>query len=87
MLTKSKSKTRQNYVPVETDFGIRQVSHQNFSRIVALPKMALQNCGCNLDDKNIKVNVTLVQRDDEKFIKVTPVCESQTGEKKKEKRQ
>ena len=71
-----------------TDFGSRQLNQQNFSRTVVLPKTALQNCGCNLDDKNIKVNVTLVQKNDEKFIKVTPVCKVQTEEeKKKEKRE
>jgi len=65
-----------------TDFGSRQVNHQNFSRTVVLPKTALQNCGCNLDDRDIKVNVTLVQKDDEKFIKLTPICK--TGENKDE---
>ena len=61
-----------------TDFGLRQLNQQNFSRTVVLPKTALQNCGCNLDDKDLKVNVTLVQKDDEKFIKITPVCNDQT---------
>jgi len=71
-----------------TDFGNRQLNQQNFSRTVVLPKTALQNCGCNLDDKDLKVNVTLVQKDDEKFIKVTPVCKEQTeDEKKKEKKE
>ena len=69
-----------------TDFGNRQLNQQNFSRTVVLPKTALQNCGCNLDDKDLKVNVTLVQRDDEKFIKVTPVCKVQTEEKKKKEK-
>ena len=67
MQTKSKSKTRQNYVPVETDFGIRQVSHQNFSRIVALPKLALQNCGIDS-----QVSVKLIQQNGEKFLKLSP---------------
>jgi len=69
-----------------TDFGNRQLNHQNFSRTVVLPKTALQNCGCNLDDKDLKVNVTLVQKDDEKFIKITPVCEDQTETKKKKEK-
>ena len=64
-----------------TDFGNRQLNQQNFSRTVVLPKTALQNCGCNLDDKDLKVNVTLVQKDDEKFIKITPVCETDTKPK------
>ena len=60
-----------------TDFGSRQVNRQNFSRTVVLPKTALENCGCNLDDRDIKVNVSLVQKDDVKFIKLTPICETQ----------
>ena len=64
-----------------TDFGTRQLNQQNFSRTVVLPKTALQNCGCNLDDKNLKVNVTLVQKDDERFIKITPICETDTENK------
>lgn len=80
MLTKSKSKIRQYSVPVETDFGNRKVSRQNFSRIVALPKIALRICGCNLDDRDLRVNVTLVQKDEEKFIKLTPVCKIQIEE-------
>ena len=67
MLTKNKAKTLQNHVPVETDFGIRQVSHQNFSRIVALPKLALQNCGIDS-----QVSVKLIQQNGEKFLKLSP---------------
>ncbi len=51
-----------------TDFGIRKVSQQNFSKIVALPKMALDNCGITTE-----VNVKLVQFDGEKFIELIPV--------------
>jgi len=57
-----------------TDFGSRQLNKQNFSRTVVLPKTALMNCGCDLNDKNLKVNVSLVQKNDEKFIKVVPIC-------------
>ena len=63
--------------PVITDFGIRKVSQQNFSKIVALPKTALDNCGITS-----QVNVRLVQWDDEKFIQLTPVNEQE--KKKKE---
>ena len=49
------------------DFGNRKVSQQNFSKIVALPKTALDNCGIRSH-----VNVKLVQSKDEKFIKLTP---------------
>ena len=50
-----------------TDFGIRQVSHQNFSRIVALPKLALQNSGIDS-----QVSVKLIQQNGEKFLKLSP---------------
>ncbi len=53
---------------VEIDFGYRTISDQNFSRIVALPKTALMNCG-----NPVKVNVKLVQEDGTKYIKLTPV--------------
>ncbi len=56
-----------------TDFGTRQLNKQNFSRTVVLPITALKNCGCDLNDKNIKVNVSLVQKKDERFIKVVPI--------------
>ncbi len=57
-----------------TDFGDRQLNKQNFSRTVVLPKTALKNCGCDLNDKDIKVNVSLVQKGAERFIKVKPIC-------------
>jgi len=56
---------------IETDFGIRTISNQNFSKMVALPKTALKNCS---NDKILKVNVKLVQNNGEKFLKLTPVC-------------
>jgi len=67
MQSKRTSKTRPAE-SIETDFGQRQVSHQNFSRIVALPKIALQNCGIKS-----QVTVTLVQQNGEKFLKISPV--------------
>jgi len=66
MATKLPPKTRPSE-QIETDFGQRQVSHQNFSRIVALPKIALQNCGIKS-----QVSVTLVQQNGEKFLKISP---------------
>ena len=60
--------------PVVTDFGIRKVSQQNFSKIVALPKIALTNCGIET-----QVNVKLVQSGKEKFLKLSPTTK---GDKK-----
>jgi len=53
---------------LEIDFGSRTISDQNFSRIVALPKTALMNCG-----NPVKVNVKLIQKGDAKYIKLTPI--------------
>jgi hypothetical protein len=56
--------------PAVTDFGTRKISNQNKSKILAIPKTALENCGC----KNPKsANVQLVQEGDEKYIKLTPL--------------
>ena len=55
------------------DFGDRQLNRQNMSRTVVLPKTALKNCGFDLDEDDAKVNVSLVQHGDEKFIKISPV--------------
>jgi len=67
-----------------TDFGDRQLNIQNFSRTVVLPKTALKNCGCDLNDKDIKVNVSLVQKKDERFIKVVPIVTGTEEEEKNE---
>ena len=63
-----------NHESLVTDFGTRTISTQNFSRIVALPKTALINCGI----ESTKVNVKLVQQDGEKFLKLTPIAEKET---------
>jgi len=59
------------------DFGDRQLNRQNMSRTVVLPKTALKNCGFDLDEDDVKVNVSLVERDDEKFIKISPIAETE----------
>ena len=69
----------------ETDFGTRKISDQNFSKILAIPKGALTNCGCNLDE-DVQVNVQLVQTGKEKFIKLVPVCGPKTQSKKKKEK-
>ena len=57
--------------PVVIDFGNRKISNQNFSKMVALPKDALRNCG---NGKAMSVNVKLVQDKGKKFLKLTPIC-------------
>jgi hypothetical protein len=65
--------------PMITDFGTRTISSQNFSKIVALPKTALTNCGIEYK----MVNVKLVQDNGERYIKLTPICQAkEKGEEK-----
>jgi len=61
-------KQTSNSEPMVIDFGTRKISRQNYSRMVALPKMALQDRGQEIT----LVNVKLVEFDGEKFIKLTP---------------
>jgi len=52
------------------DFGNRILNKMNFSKTICLPKQALKNLGLT-DDDSLKVE--LVQDEDEKFLKLTPV--------------
>lgn len=52
-----------------TNFGIRKVSNQNFSKVIALPKTALANCG---DLRTSKFKVELVQEKGKRFLKLSP---------------
>ena len=81
----NKKLIKKDQVESITDFGSRQLNTQNFSKTVVLPKTALSNCGCNLDE-DIKVNIKLVQRGKEKFLKLTPVCANETTEKEDEQK-
>lgn len=51
-----------------TDFGTRTIVNQNFSKLVALPKTALANCG-----EFTQVKVQLVQENSTKYIKLVPI--------------
>ena len=75
MNSKKNSTKNHDFEPIIMDSGNRKVSQQNFSKIVALPKTALDNCGILSH-----VNVKLVQSKDEKFIKLTPYIQKE-GEK------
>ncbi len=57
---------------IETEFGDRKVSHINQSRMIAIPKMALQNA-CGTSD-GLSMSISLVQKGNEKFLKLTPIC-------------
>jgi len=65
--TKNMPKISQNSVMC-TDFGSRKICNQNKSKIVAIPKIALDNLGSSSSE----VKVELVQERDQKFIKLTP---------------
>ena len=73
MQCNSNKKQKPNPKQLVTDYGTRQISRQNFSRIVALPLTALRNIG---DIK--KVNVKLVQDENgEQFLKLSPIKNSE----------
>jgi hypothetical protein len=57
---------------------MRKILSQNFSKLVALPKTALTNCGIESD----RVNVKLVQDNGEKYIRLTPICQTNREEDK-----
>lgn len=59
------------------DFGTRKIISQNFSRLVAIPKVALLNCGLR---ESSLVNVKLIQENDVKYIKITPIPNSNIEE-------
>ena len=51
------------------DFGLRTISNQQSSKIIALPKTALSNL---TEMKFSQVRVILVHQDGEKFLKIIP---------------
>ena len=81
--TLQKSKPKEESEFIETDFGDRKVSHINQSRMIALPKMALQNA-CGTSD-GLSMTISLVQKGDEKFLKLTPICKTIDDEDIEEK--
>ena len=54
------------------DFGNRILNKMNFSKTICLPKQALKNLELEEGDS---LKVELVQDEDEKFLKLTPVFE------------
>jgi len=59
------------------DFGNRILNKMNFSKTICLPKQALKNLGV-IEGDSLKVE--LVQDEDEKFLKLTPVIEEDDEE-------
>ena len=52
------------------DFGTRALNRMNFSRTICIPKQAIKNL--DLDETDL-VKIEMVQDEDEKFLKITPV--------------
>jgi len=67
--------------PFIIDFGERTLNKMNFSKTICLPKQALKNLGLTDDDL---MKVELVQDEDEKFLKLTPVIEADDEEDEEE---
>ena len=59
------------------DFGNRILNKMNFSKTICLPKQALKNLDLEEGDS---LKVELVQDEDEKFLKLTPVIEEDDDE-------
>ena len=58
--------------PFIIDFGERILNKMNFSKTICLPKQALKNLDIVEGDS---LKVELIQDEDEKFLKLTPVFE------------
>jgi len=56
--------------PFIIDFGERILNKMNFSKTICLPKQALKNLEIEEGDS---LKVELIQDEDEKFLKLTPV--------------
>ena len=57
---------------IEIEYGTRTISDRNSSKIIAIPKTALQNLS---NAKFRKLSIKLVFENGEKFIKLIPVYE------------
>ncbi|MBS3925135.1 MAG: hypothetical protein KGZ34_00355 [Nitrosarchaeum sp.] len=68
--TSTKKQTKLSHSDaVSTDFGVRKISNQNFSKVIALPKTAIENLGGD----STEMKVELIQENGEKFIKLSPI--------------
>lgn len=67
---------------MEIEFGSRKLNTQNFSKTVVLPKDALVNCGCDMNNNDIVLDVRLVQENGQRYIKLTPVYKTEKGGEK-----
>ena len=63
------------------DFGNRILNKMNFSKTICLPKQALKNLDIEEGDS---LKVELVQDEDEKFLKLTPVIVADDEEEDEE---
>ena len=63
------------------DFGNRILNKMNFSKTICLPKQALKNLDLEEGDS---LKVELVQDEDEKFLKLTPVLKEDEEEEDEE---
>ena len=63
------------------DFGNRILNKMNFSKTICLPKQALKNLDLEEGDS---LKVELVQDEDEKFLKLTPVIVADNEEEEED---
>ena len=56
-----------------TALGERSLNKQHNNRTIVIPKIALDNCGCDTTSDKMSATVVLVQEPNgENYIKVTP---------------
>ena len=68
-----KSNKQKNAKVLTTNLGERALNKQHNNRTIVIPKIALDNCGCDTTSEKMTANVVLVQEPNgENYIKVTP---------------
>ena len=68
-----KSNKKKTAKVLTTDLGERSLNKQHNNRTIVIPKIALDNCGCDTTSDKMSATVVLVQEPNgENYIKVTP---------------
>ena len=70
----TKSKKAKNLQKVlTTNLGERSLNKQHNNRTMVIPKVALENCGCDMKSAKMSASVTLVQEPNgTNYIKIIP---------------
>ena len=70
---KQKSNKKKNAKVLTTDLGERSLNKQHNNRTIVIPKVALENLGCDTTSDKMSASVTLVlEPNGDNYIKVKP---------------